>query len=143
MKKYTRKPSGKIIRDISIEKVREIEAALKIVVAQIGVINKIIGGQIVSPKKVLQVVDDVFQVDILFTNEQGKLSQKPEYALARHAARYLLMEYTSLGVREVAIYTGAKDHSSTTNSISTMLDLMDTDSEIKAMIDKCIKKLSE
>lgn len=84
----------------------------------------------VTMKKLVGLVEDVFDTDVLAKNRMQNT------VFARKAAAYVLKKYTSLSLKEIAPYIGVKDHTTVLYNVSTARDLMVTEDWYKNKIDE-------
>lgn len=120
------KDSFKILQDIIKEK-RIIIDDLKI-----SKVNKDI-----RPSKIIQLVEDVFNIKILNKN------RKQATIYARQSASFLLRRYTLLSLSQIALHVGVTDHSTVCHHIKKCQDIIDTEEWFKDKIDLIIKELDE
>lgn len=84
----------------------------------------------VTMKKLVGLVEDVFDADVLAKNRMQNT------VFARKAAAYILKKHTSLSLNEIAPYIGVKDHTTVLYNVSTAKDLMLTEDWYKNKIDE-------
>ena len=84
----------------------------------------------VTMKKLVGLVEDVFDADVLAKNRMQNT------VFARKAAAYILKKHTSLSLNEIAPYIGVKDHTTVLYNVSTAKDLMQTEDWYKNKIDE-------
>ena len=84
----------------------------------------------VTMKKLVGLVEDVFDADVLAKNRMQNT------VFARKAAAYILKKHTSLSLNEIAPYIGVKDHTTVLYNVSTAKDLMFTEDWYKNKIDE-------
>jgi chromosomal replication initiation ATPase DnaA len=84
----------------------------------------------VTMKKLVGLVEDVFDTDVLAKNRMQNT------IFARKAAAYILRNHTSLSLKEIAPYIGVQDHTSVLHNVSTARDLMETEDWYKNKIDE-------
>jgi chromosomal replication initiation ATPase DnaA len=82
----------------------------------------------VTMKKLVGLVEDVFDADVLAKN------RKQNTVFARKAAAFILKKHTSLSLNEIAPYIGVKDHTTVLYNVSTAKDLMITEDWYKNKI---------
>jgi chromosomal replication initiation ATPase DnaA len=75
----------------------------------------------IKPNRLVELVQDVFECDILAKN------RKQSTIFARKAAAYILRKYTQLSLNEIAPLIGVGDHTTVIYNIQTASDLMDTE----------------
>jgi chromosomal replication initiator protein len=83
----------------------------------------------VTMKKLIGLVEDVFDTDVLAKNRMQNT------VFARKAAAYVLKKHTSLSLKEIAPYIGVKDHTTVLYNVSTAKDLITTEEWYKNKID--------
>jgi chromosomal replication initiator protein len=83
----------------------------------------------VTMKKLVGLVEDVFDTDVLAKNRMQNT------VFARKAAAYVLKKHTSLSLKEIAPYIGVKDHTTVLYNVSTAKDLITTEEWYKNKID--------
>ena len=88
------------------------------------------GNNRVTMKKLVGLVEDVFDTDVLAKNRMQNT------VFARKAAAYILKKHTSLSLNEIAPYIGVKDHTTVLYNVSTAKDLMVTEDWYKNKIDE-------
>lgn len=84
----------------------------------------------VSMKKLVGLVEDVFDTDVLAKNRMQNT------VFARKAAAYILRKHTSLSLKEICPYIGVRDHTSVLHNVSAAKDLMQTEDWYKNKIDE-------
>ena len=84
----------------------------------------------VTMKKLVGLVEDIFDTDVLAKNRMQNT------VFARKAAAYILKKHTSLSLKEIAPYIGVKDHTTVLYNVSTAKDLIDTEDWYKNKIDE-------
>ena len=84
----------------------------------------------VTMKKLVGLVEDVFDTDVLAKNRMQNT------VFARKAAAYILKKHTSLSLKEIAPFIGVKDHTTVLYNVSTARDLMVTEDWYKNKIDE-------
>jgi chromosomal replication initiator protein len=84
----------------------------------------------VTMKKLVGLVEDVFDADVLAKNRMQNT------VFARKAAAYILKKHTSLSLNEIAPYIGVKDHTTVLYNVSTAKDLISTEEWYKNKIDE-------
>jgi chromosomal replication initiator protein len=84
----------------------------------------------VTMKKLVGLVEDVFDTDVLAKNRMQNT------VFARKAAAYVLKKHTSLSLKEIAPYIGVKDHTTVLYNVSTAIDLITTEEWYKNKIDE-------
>jgi chromosomal replication initiator protein len=84
----------------------------------------------VTIKKLVGLVEDVFDTDVLAKNRMQNT------VFARKAAAYVLKKHTTLSLKEIAPYIGVKDHTTVLYNVSTAKDLMHTEEWYKNKIDE-------
>ena len=84
----------------------------------------------VTMKKLVGLVEDVFDTDVLAKNRMQNT------VFARKAAAYILKKHTSLSLKEIAPYIGVSDHTTVLYNVSTARDLMVTEDWYKNKIDE-------
>ena len=75
----------------------------------------------ITPKKLVSLVEDVFECDISLQN------RKQTTVFGRQAAAFILKNFTRLSLKEIALEIGVKDHSTVLYSIKKCGDLMVTE----------------
>lgn len=75
----------------------------------------------ITPKKLVSLVEDVFECDISLQN------RKQTTVFGRKAAAFILKNFTRLSLKEIALEIGVKDHSTVLYSIKKCGDLMVTE----------------
>ena len=102
--------------------------------------------KLVLPELIILVVKEEFKVD-----PTVRIGRKPTEALAiaLHATRFLLKNYTSLSYRKIAPMTGASTGNINTyislvnNSLNKVEDLLDTNLDFKQKLERCTSKLEQ
>jgi chromosomal replication initiation ATPase DnaA len=84
----------------------------------------------VTMKKLVGLVEDVFDTDVLAKNRMQNT------VFARKAAAYILKKHTSLSLKEIAPYIGVSDHTTVLYNISTARNLITTEDWYKNKIDE-------
>lgn len=84
----------------------------------------------VTMKKLVGLVEDIFDTDVLAKNRMQNT------VFARKAAAYVLKKHTTLSLKEIAPYIGVKDHTTVLYNVSTAKDLMHTEEWYKNKIDE-------
>lgn len=75
----------------------------------------------ITPKKLVSLVEDVFECDISLQN------RKQTTVFGRQAAAFILKNFTRLSLKEIATEIGVQDHSTVLYSIKKCGDLMVTE----------------
>jgi chromosomal replication initiation ATPase DnaA len=75
----------------------------------------------ITPKKLVSLVEDVFECDISLQN------RKQTTVFGRQAAAFILKNFTRLSLKEIALEIGVQDHSTVLYSIKKCGDLMVTE----------------
>lgn len=75
----------------------------------------------ISPIKLVQLVEEVFDVDI------KKKNRKQSTIFGRKAGAYILRNYTGLSLNEIAEYIGVTDHTTVLYSVKTANNLIETE----------------
>lgn len=91
----------------------------------------------IRPFKIIQLVEDVFNSNILNRN------RKQSTVYARQSASFLLRRYTLLSLSQIALHVGVKDHSTVYYHIKKCQDIMDTEEWFKDKINSIINELDE
>lgn len=91
----------------------------------------------IRPSKIIQLVEDVFNSNILNKN------RKRSTVYARQSASFLLRRYTLLSLSQIAIHVGVKDHSTVYYHIKKCQDIIDTEEWYKDKINSIISELDE
>jgi len=91
----------------------------------------------IRPFKIIQLVEDVFNTNILNKN------RKRGTVYARQSASFLLRRYTLLSLSQIALHVGVKDHSTVYYHIKKCQDIMDTEEWYKDKINFIINELDE
>ena len=137
-----KKPRSNKVRDISIVRLTKVEKNLRVIFICLSNISALLGLTVVDPKKVVPVVNEVFGVDILQINKKtGKPSRKDHIAKARQIARFILAKYTNISFTDIAELTGSTDHSTVSQSVTKLENLLEVDALAVKELDACIMKL--
>jgi len=91
----------------------------------------------VTMKKLVGLVEDVFDTDVLAKNRMQNT------VFARKAAAYVLKKHTSLSLKEIAPYIGVKDHTTVLYNVSTARDLITTEEWYKNKIDEIESEINK
>jgi chromosomal replication initiator protein len=91
----------------------------------------------VTMKKLVGLVEDVFDTDVLAKNRMQNT------VFARKAAAYVLKKHTSLSLKEIAPYIGVKDHTTVLYNVSTARDLITTEEWYKNKIDEIENEINK
>jgi chromosomal replication initiation ATPase DnaA len=91
----------------------------------------------IRPFKIIQLVEDVFNINILNRN------RKQSTVYARQSASFLLRRYTLLSLSQIALHVGVKDHSTVYYHIKKCQDIIDTEEWFKDKINSIINELDE
>ncbi len=83
----------------------------------------------ISPEKLIQLVEEVFDVDIKSKN------RKQTTIFGRKAGAYILRNYTGLSLHEIAEYIGVGDHTTVIYAVKTAKNLIDTEDWYKEKIE--------
>lgn len=86
--------------------------------------NEPIGAD-VGAKRIIEIVDSVFECDVLRKDRSLKTT------FGRKAAAYLLRRYTKLSLKEISGYTGTKDHTTAIHNIKQANNLIETEDWFK------------
>ena len=84
----------------------------------------------VTMKKLVGLVEDVFDTDVLAKNRMQNT------VFARKAAAYILKKHTSLSLNEIAPYIGVSDHTTVLYNVATAKNLILTEEWYKNKIDE-------
>lgn len=84
----------------------------------------------VTMKKLVGLVEDVFDTDVLAKNRMQNT------VFARKAAAYILKKHTSLSLNEIAPYIGVSDHTTVLYNVATAKNLITTEEWYKNKIDE-------
>ena len=84
----------------------------------------------VTMKKLVGLVEDVFDTDVLAKNRMQNT------VFARKAAAYILKKHTSLSLNEIAPYIGVSDHTTVLSNVATAKNLITTEEWYKNKIDE-------
>lgn len=84
----------------------------------------------VTMKKLVGLVEDVFDTDVLAKNRMQNT------VFARKAAAYILKKHTSLSLNEIAPYIGVSDHTTVLYNVATAKNLIITEEWYKNKIDE-------
>lgn len=91
----------------------------------------------VTMKKLVGLVEDVFDTDVLAKNRMQNT------VFARKAAAYILKKHTSLSLKEIAPYIGVSDHTTVLYNVSTAKDLITTEEWYKNKIDEIENEINK
>jgi len=91
----------------------------------------------VTMKKLVGLVEDVFDTDVLAKNRMQNT------VFARKAAAYILKKHTSLSLKEIAPYIGVSDHTTVLYNVSTARDLITTEEWYKNKIDEIENEINK
>jgi len=91
----------------------------------------------IKPEKIVQLVEDVFSVNIKANNRQQKT------IFGRQAAAYMLRMYTRLSLSEITSYIGVKDHTTVLYSITKCKDIMITEYWFKEKIEQLCEEMDK
>lgn len=83
----------------------------------------------ISTRKLVELVGDMFDLDILEKNRSKK------HTIARKIAAYILKKYTRLSLQEIAPLIGVVDHTTVIYNIKTACDYIDTDEWFKQKVE--------
>lgn len=96
----------------------------------IGAINTTI-----TARKLVELVGDVFDLDILEKNRSKK------HTIARKIAAYILKKYTRLSLQEIAPLIGVVDHTTVIYNVKTACDYIDTDDWFKNKVEEVEREI--
>lgn len=68
-------------------------------------------------------------------------TRKREIVVARQVAMYLTKEYTSMSLKSIGTEFGNRDHSTVIHAITTVNDMMDTDTKFLTIMEDILKKV--
>jgi chromosomal replication initiator protein len=68
-------------------------------------------------------------------------TRKREIVVARQVAMYLAKEYTNMSLKSIGFHFGNRDHSTVIHAISTVNDMMDTDTKFLAQMEDILKRV--
>ena len=68
-------------------------------------------------------------------------TRKREIVVARQVAMYLTKEYTNMSLKSIGNEFGNRDHSTVIHAITTVNDMMDTDTKFLATMEDILKKV--
>lgn len=68
-------------------------------------------------------------------------TRKREIVVARQVAMYLTKEFTNMSLKSIGYNFGNRDHSTVIHAISTVNDMMDTDTQFYNMMQELLKKV--
>lgn len=89
----------------------------------------------ISARKLVELVGDMFDLDILEKNRSKK------HTIARKMAAYILKKYTRLSLQEIAPLIGVVDHTTVIYNVKTASDYIDTDEWFKEKIEEIEKEI--
>lgn len=92
---------------------------------------------LVKPSKIVDYVNRRFNMNVAMK------SRAREVVEARYIAMHLLKKFTTLSLKEIAMYTGVTDHATVIYGIKKMRDLMDVDIHTAHTIRQCEKDIYE
>jgi len=82
----------------------------------------------ISARKLVELVGDMFDLDILEKNRSKK------HTIARKIAAYILRKYTRLSLQEIAPLIGVIDHGTVIYNVKTACDYIETDDWFKEKV---------
>ena len=92
-----------------------------------------------SPEKVLEAIEDAFQVDQ--ASLTGSRRQR-HLVVARHAAMYIMREHLKLSVSEIGRAMGGKNHATVIHGIKRVSDYLQSMDGFKAKVEAATEQLS-